>query len=80
MLRVARKEYLPAYVVAGSSDPRVAPGSPLTPGSRRRIGCTFQYVSDRHTHSTGPNRKYFSQIGLTINLTAHTPATTQKSW
>ena len=37
------------------------------PRCRTRIGCFCQYVSDRQHHSSGPNRKCRSQIGLTIN-------------
>jgi hypothetical protein len=29
-----------------------------------RIGWSFQYVSDRQSHSAGPKRKLRSQIGL----------------
>jgi len=38
-------------------------------GASLRIGCARPYVSVRHSHSAGPNRKLWSQIGLTINCT-----------
>jgi hypothetical protein len=43
--------------------------------ARIRIGWRFQYVSDRHTHSIGPNSKYRSQIELNAILKIHIPAT-----
>ncbi len=35
----------------------------------------FQYVSERHTHSIGPNSKYRSQIELNAMLKIHIPST-----
>jgi hypothetical protein len=43
--------------------------------ARLRIGCRFQYVSERHTHSIGPNSKYRSQIELNAILKIHIPST-----
>lgn len=43
--------------------------------ARIRIGCRFQYVSERHTHSIGPNSKYRSQIELNAILKIHIPST-----
>jgi hypothetical protein len=45
-------------------------------GRRTRIGCLFQYVSDRQHHSRGPKRKCRSQMGLTAREMAQHPATT----
>ena len=45
-------------------------------GDAARIGCRAWYVSDRHSHSSGPKRKWRSQIGLAISWNIHTPATT----
>ena len=43
----------------------------------RRNGCIFQYVRLRHTHSSGPKRKYRSQIGLTASCKSQMPPTTK---
>jgi hypothetical protein len=41
-----------------------------------RICCGFQYVSDRHSHSHGPNSNAPSHKGLTTRFMIHTPRTT----
>ena len=43
--------------------------------TRIRIGCRLQYVSDRHTHSIGPNSKYRSQMLLNVIFATHMAAT-----
>ncbi len=40
-----------------------------------RIGCRFQYVKLRQSHSSGPKRKYFNQIGQAINWNIQMPMT-----
>ncbi len=43
---------------------------------RSLMGCRFQYVSERQHHSSGPKRKWLSQIGLQMREKIHMPRTT----
>jgi hypothetical protein len=38
-------------------------------------GWSFMYVSERHSHSNGPKRKYWSQRGHAARSSAHTATT-----